>query len=56
MVGVYTSEDWTVEVEFEPAAPLVSSYLVRVENPSVDFLWEGESTLRGEIEEINCTY
>ena len=53
MIRVYTSEDWTVEVEFEPAAPLVSSYAVRVENSSEEFLWEGEITLRGEVEEIS---
>jgi len=56
MIRVHTSDDWTVEVEFEPAAPLVSSYLVRVENPSEEFLWEGEITLRGEIEELSCTH
>jgi len=55
LIRVYTSDDWVVEVEFEPSAPLVSSYLVRVEIPSEEILWEGEITLRGEIEEISFT-
>ena len=55
MTRVYSSDDWVVEVEFEPSAPLVSSYLVRVEIPTEEILWEGEITLRGEIEEISFT-
>lgn len=55
MLRVYTSGNWVVEVEFEPAAPLVSSYMVRVENPSEEILWEGKITLRGEIEEISIS-
>jgi len=55
MIRVYSSDDWVIEVEFEPAAPLVPSYVVRVEIPSEEILWEGEITLRGEIEEISFT-
>lgn len=42
MIRVYTSDDWVVEIECEPAAPRVSSYIVRVEIPSEEILWEGE--------------
>ena len=49
---VYTSGTWTVEVKYEPAAPLISTYHVTVENSSDGFLWEGDVTLRGEITEI----
>jgi len=53
MLRVYTSDPWVVEVEFEPSAPLVAKYLVTVEKLSSGIRWEGEITLRGEIEEIN---
>jgi putative hemolysin len=55
MKRVYASGDWEVEVEFEPSAPLVASYSVRVEIPSENILWEGEVSLRGEIVEISFT-
>lgn len=51
-IQAYTSGSWTVEVEFEPAAPLVSSYTVRVTNQSENFSWEGEINLYGEITEL----
>jgi len=50
---VYTSGPWTVKVEFAPAAPLISNYLVTVESSADGFLWEGDITLRGEITEIS---
>ena len=49
----YSSESWTVLVEFAPAAPLVSSYKVIVENIVEGILWEGEISGQGEIMEIN---
>jgi len=49
---VFTSGDWVVEVEFEPAAPLVPSYNVIVENLSGGFRWEGEISFHGKIVEI----
>lgn len=49
---VYTSGPWVVEVEFEPAAPLVAKYQVTIENTAAGVRWEGEITLRGEITEI----
>ena len=52
LLKVFTSDLWIVEVEFEPSAPLVSNYHVVVENLSEGLRWEGEITLRGEIEEI----
>jgi len=55
MIRVYSSDNWVVEVEFGPAAPLVQSYIVRVEIRADEILWEGEITLRGEIEEISFT-
>jgi len=52
-LGVFTSGSWVVEVKFEPAAPLISSYQIRIENLSEGILWEGEINLQGEITEIN---
>jgi len=52
----FTSAPWIVKVEFEPAAPLVSEYHVMVENTSEGIRWEGEITLRGEIEEISFSH
>ena len=52
MIRVFSSDPWLVKVEFEPAAPLVAKYHVTVENLSKGIRWEGEITLRGEIEEI----
>lgn len=48
-VITYTSGTWSVEVGFEPAAPLVASYHVTVENSDDGLTWEGEISLRGEI-------
>ena len=42
-----------MEIEFVPAAPLISNYLVRAGNPSEEIRWEGEISLQGEITEIN---
>jgi hypothetical protein len=52
-LGRYSSESWTVLVEFAPAAPLVSSYHVIVENTTVGFRWEGNITGPGAITEIS---
>lgn len=46
---VFTSGSWIVEVEFAPAAPLVSSYWVSVDNLSEEIRWEGEVTSHGEF-------
>jgi putative hemolysin len=51
----FTSAPWIVKVEFEPSAPLVAKYHVTVENISTGLRWEGEITLRGEIEEVSLT-
>jgi hypothetical protein len=48
----YSSGSWTVLVEFAPAAPLVSSYKVIVENIAEGILWEGDISGKGEIKEI----
>jgi|GEM_PF-751962 putative hemolysin len=53
LLKIFTSDLWIVEVEFEPSAPLVAKYHVTVENLSEGLRWEGEITLRGEIEEIS---
>jgi len=50
---VFTSGSWVVEVEFIPAAPLVSSYEMTVNNLSEGILWEGDISYHGEIVEIN---
>ena len=52
---IFTSESWVVTVIFEPAAPLVSNYLVTVENLTKGIHWEGEISIQGEILEINFT-
>jgi hypothetical protein len=52
---VYTSDSWTVEVEFAPAAPLVSVYQLTVENSSDGMFWEGDITLHGVITEVRFT-
>jgi putative hemolysin len=51
----FTSAPWVVNVEFEPAAPLVAKYHVTVENTSASIRWEGDISLHGEIEEISFT-
>ncbi|MGB2965229.1 MAG: DUF333 domain-containing protein [Anaerolineales bacterium] len=53
MKRVYISEAWVVTIEFEPSAPLVSTYQVTVDNLSEGLRWEGEISLRGEIKEIS---
>lgn len=53
LLSVFTSGSWVVEIEFVPAAPLISNYLVRVNNPSEEIHWEGEINLHGEITEIS---
>ena len=50
---LYSAGSWLVTVEFEPAAPLVSSYNVTVENSTLGLLWEGEITGQGDITQIN---
>ena len=50
---VFASGSWVVEVEFEPAAPLISSYQITIENLSEGIRWEGEINLQGEITEIS---
>ena len=52
---VYSSDPWRVEVEFAPAAPLVSSYQVRVENLTEGIRWEGVINSHGEILEVTFT-
>jgi len=49
----YSSGSWTVFVEFAPAAPLVSSYKVIVENIVEGIRWEGDISGQGEIKEIS---
>jgi len=49
----YTSGSWIVKVEFAPAAPLVASFTVIVENPSEGIRWEGDISGPGEISEIS---
>ena len=49
----YSAGSWLVTVEFEPAAPFVSSYNVTVENSSLGLFWEGEITGQGDITQIN---
>ncbi len=49
----YSDESWSVKVEFAPAAPLVSSYTVVVENTSEGIRWEGDITGQGDISETS---
>jgi len=55
MVRVYSSGPWVVEVEFEPAAPLIASYHVTADHLKEDVRWEGEITIQGEITEGNIS-
>ena len=55
-VRTFSANTWVVTVEFEPAAPLVGSYMVSVENNSGDFSWEGEINLYGEITENSSSH
>ncbi len=48
---LYTSDAWVVEVLFAPAAPIVSSYQLIIDNLSEVLRWEGEVSSRGEITE-----
>jgi hypothetical protein len=48
---LYTAEAWVVEVRFAPAAPIVPSYQLIIDNVNEVLRWEGEITARGEITE-----
>ncbi len=48
---LYTSEAWVVEVLFAPAAPIVPSYQLIIDNLNEVLRWEGEVSSRGEITE-----
>lgn len=48
----YSSGDWTVQVIFMPASPIVISYNVIVENTVQGLRWEGEISSQAEIKEI----
>jgi hypothetical protein len=50
---VFTSGPWVVEVEYAPAAPLVSSYHVTVDNLTEELRWEGDISARGAILETS---
>jgi putative hemolysin len=54
-VIVFASGPWVVEIEYAPAAPLISSYQVTVDNNSEGIRWEGDISLHGEIVEISFT-
>ncbi len=54
-VIVFASGAWVVEIEYAPAAPLISSYHVTVDNNSEGIRWEGDISLHGEIVEISFT-
>jgi putative hemolysin len=51
VVRVYISGPWVAEVEFIPAAPLVSSYHVTVDNLSEGNHWESDISYHGKIVE-----
>ncbi|MES0362248.1 MAG: DUF333 domain-containing protein [Anaerolineales bacterium] len=53
VVRVYVSGPWVVDVELIPAAPLVSSYHVIVDNLSEGIHWEGDISYHGEIVELS---
>ena len=55
MVRAFTSGSWVVEIEFAPAAPVISSYHVTVHNNSEGIRWEGDISYHGEIVEISFT-
>jgi len=55
ILRVYSSGNWVVEVEFGPAAPLVPSYHVTVNNTTEGIHWDGDISLRGEMVEIIFT-
>ena len=55
-VRTFSANTWVVTVEFEPAAPLVGSYWVSVENSSGDFNWEGQIDLYGKITENSSSH
>ena len=54
-VRAFASGSWVVEIEFAPAAPLISSYHVTVHNDSEGIHWEGDISYHGEIDEIRFT-
>lgn len=49
----YSTGPWLAVVGFEPAAPMVSSYHVTLENSSVGLRWVGEISGQGEIIQIS---
>lgn len=49
----YSAGSWLVVIEFVPAAPMVSSYTVAVEDSSTGLRWEGEISGQGEIVQIS---
>ena len=52
---VFTSGAWEVEIEFAPAAPLISGYYVVIHSTAEGIRWEGDISLYGEIVEISFT-
>ncbi|MGB2895072.1 MAG: DUF333 domain-containing protein [Anaerolineales bacterium] len=54
-VRAFASGSWVVEIEFAPAAPLISSYHVTVQNNSEGIRWEGDISYHGEIDELSFT-
>lgn len=55
MVRAFTAGSWVADVEFAPAAPLVSSYQVTIYNDAEGIRWEGEVSLHGDIVETSST-
>jgi putative hemolysin len=55
VVRAYTSGSWVAEVEFAPAAPLVSSYQVTIYSDLEGVRWEGDISYHGDIVETSST-
>jgi len=55
VVRAFTSGAWVADIEFAPAAPLVSSYQVTIYNDAEAFRWEGEISYHGDIVETTST-
>jgi len=53
VVRAYTSDSWVAEVEFAPAAPLVSSYQVTIYSDLEGVRWEGDISFHGDIVETS---
>lgn len=49
----FSSGSWQVVIEFQPAAPFVSSYAVRVENSPLGLKWTGQVSGQGEIVQLS---